>query len=121
MKKVTKTEFINFLKKQSEAYDVIAPVPGEKGIDYDVVTDIEKIVFDHVNTERSFKRFLFPQSQTLFEFKEGVITEPKKQNKKKIIVGVRNCDVNSLKVLDFNFITKEPVDTLYKELHDNTV
>ncbi|MDD3625974.1 MAG: 4Fe-4S dicluster domain-containing protein [bacterium] len=121
MKKVTKTEFINFLKKQSETFDIIAPIKGDKGIDYDIITDFDKIIFDHVNTDRSFKRFLFPQSQTLFEFKEGVITEAKKQNKKKFIVGIRNCDINSLKVFDYNFIEKEPVDTFYKELRDNTI
>ncbi len=122
MKKATKSDFIKFLKDLSDSYEVIAPQEiADEGIDLSPVTDFDKITFDYVNTERSFKRFIFPQSQELFKFENNKIVSEEIKPKKQVIVGIRNCDINNFKVLDYNFIEKDPVDNLYKDARDNSI
>lgn len=122
MKKVNKKDFIKFLEDLSVNYRIIAPADQEKGFDfYKIEEDFDKIEFDFVNTDRSFKRFIYGQTEKILDFKENkmIIEEPGFEPQ--IIVGVKNCDLKSLKVLDYNFLEKDPIDTIYKRARDNTI
>ena len=64
MKKASKVDFIKFLKELAGDYEVIAPQLGKnQTVDLEPVSDFEKVTFDYINTERSFKRYIYPQSQ----------------------------------------------------------
>lgn len=122
MNKATKQDFLKFLAELSRDYRIIGPVSDKDGkVDLEPVKDVQDITFDYVNTERSFKRFIYPQTQELFQFENNQITETETDFPPQVIVGVRNCDLNSFNVLDFNFLEKDPVDLPYQQARENTV
>jgi len=99
-----KKEFDNFIKILMNEYQVIAPVknPNSK---FEIVSSFEKIDLNQITTV-SPKKFFLPDNEVILEFKNNQIFQPKDKTPKRIIFGLRKCDLNSLLILDK--IVKEP-------------
>ncbi len=101
--------FIDFLIK--EKFEVIAPVRDEVGTIFQVVRSGEEITLDYINTTYPPKNFFLPDNEILFEYrkkgKSFKLEENGKRKKrviKRVIFGIRPCDVHGLMALDKIFI-----------------
>ncbi len=124
-----KDKLDGFLEKLSQEYDVYAP--AREGI-YTVWSPASKaqdLLFDFVNTDLSPKRFFFPQTECLLEFKnddqdpEGMILkEPGKSARPKALLNIRPCDAKAFSVLDLVFEQDpENPDVYWKDKRDKTL
>ena len=78
----------------------IAPVQDGGYVSYKPVEDISEVVFDYVIPTKSFKEFLFPQTESVARFAIGKhsvdleAVEPEAQER--VIFGARPCDAASV-------------------------
>ena len=95
-------------------YKIYAPVEKGNNADYRLMTTstIKDISYDCVIPVPPLKAFFFP-------IKENVGQEPTAH--KRIILGVRNCDLMALKLLDAVFLDEEFLDIHYETRRTNTV
>ncbi len=123
-KLLPKKELNNFLISLIRKYELIAPVKNSFGKPsrFKIIKNKEEIQEIDLNglTEISQKKFFIPERETLLEFKNGKSIEnnpliDKKKIKKRIIFGIRKCDINSLQILDN--VMKDP---LYISKRKNT-
>lgn len=106
-------KFINNLLKK---YEVIAPVKTGKGHSkFQGVSHAGQMHLREI-ADVPVKEFFMPESEVLVEFKGEKARELKKQNKKRVIFGLRKCDLNGLRVLD-----KVMCDPAYCEKRRNTL
>lgn len=124
-KLLSKKELNNFLESLIKKYELIIPVKNSLGKPsrFEVVKskqDLGKIELRSL-TELSPKQFFIPEHETLLEFKNGKVSEnnpliSKDKVKKRVIFGMRKCDINALMVLD-----KVMKDPLYLSKRKNTI
>ncbi len=117
MQKVLKKEeldsFINSLIKK---YEFIAPVKKSNGnTKFEVIKNSKQVYLEKI-TDVPPKEFFIPEKEEILEFKKGRIVKPIPQKKKRIIFGMRKCDLNGLRVLD-----KVMLDKKYIEKRENTL
>ncbi len=123
VKKVNKDGFKELFNKLKEEYNIAAPILREKGkkelIEYGYVDTFEDIIWDQ-QPDSSPKNIVFPQNSYLGNDFEGHTAYD--DGKKTILLGVRSCDIEAIKVLDQVFIEDEMyVDENYKNRLDKTI
>ncbi len=123
VKKVNKEEFKKFFNKIKKEYNIAAPVLMEKGkkelIEYGYVDDFNDIIWDH-QPDSSPKNIIFPQNNLLGNDFEGHPAYDEKQST--LVLGVRSCDLEAVKVLDQVFIEDDMyVDESYKKRREKTI
>jgi sulfhydrogenase subunit beta (sulfur reductase) len=97
------TEFVDRL---TENFEVIAPVKSRGDILFVQIDDAKEMALDYSNSSVSPKEFIFPQVERLFRYSTGRATFKLKEYKverKRLIFGVRPCDVAGLRYLDASF------------------
>jgi|SRR6056297_374391 len=123
LKKVNKENFKELFNKLKADYNIAAPVLMEKGkkelIEYEYVDDFADIIWDK-QPDSSPKNIIFPQNNYLGNDFEG--NAPYDDGKETIILGVRSCDIEAIKVLDQVFIEDDMyIDENYKKRRDKTI
>jgi len=113
-KVLLKKELNNFIENLMKDYEVIAPV-HEGNTKFKIIKNIKEIFLKNI-TKIPVKKFFLPDDETLLKFKNGNIVEPKDQTLKRIIFGLRLCDLNALLVLD-----KVMIDPLYINKRKKTI
>ena len=121
LKTINKEDLGRWLSSLLKEYEVIAPVKESDGsVFFRVIKSEDEVCMDFSNTVLSPKEFFIPRSQTIFEFSGDDISTEGIDNKKRILFGVRPCDVNSLAILD-EVYTGEICDPYYKARRENTL
>jgi len=120
---IQKNALLKLLDRLIKNYEVIAPV--KIGEDYNfqrIGSSGEICLRDYKNTIFSPKEFFLPKSDTLFTFQKNrkVKVFSNIPDEKRIIFGIRPCDVNGLLVLDKIF-TSNHEDPIYMERRKNTI
>ena len=123
VKKVNKEGFKKFFNNIKKEYNIAAPVLMEKGkkelIEYGYVDDFNDIIWDE-QPDSSPKNIIFPQNNLLGNDFEGHPAYDEKQST--LVLGVRSCDLEAVKVLDQVFIEDEMyVDESYKKRREKTI
>ncbi|MBU0707109.1 4Fe-4S dicluster domain-containing protein [Patescibacteria group bacterium] len=72
-----KTNLKKLLKYIQQEHKLIAPIKKDHGVFLSQTKDLNKIILSSQLTENSFKDFLFPQEQELFDFKGAELVKPK--------------------------------------------
>ncbi|MHA1743362.1 MAG: 4Fe-4S dicluster domain-containing protein [Candidatus Heimdallarchaeota archaeon] len=114
-------DFIEFLLQKK--YKVIAPVRDENGVNFEIIGSSSEITLDYINTKYSPKKFFLPDDEILFRFeKRGkkIKLIESFEKEKRVIFGIRPCDVNALLVLDKLLIDKTR-DAYYIAKRKNTL
>lgn len=103
---IMKKDIGPFLKALSRRYGVFAPQRCGEHRKYMKVEKESELPFDYINTQYPPKRFFIPDGETLFTVRKTNDSEVNADigRKKRILFGVRPCDVNGLLVLDRLFI-----------------
>jgi ferredoxin len=109
-------------QKQQAVY---APVKKERMVIFDRISAPGEITWDYSNSKRSPKEFFFPHSEVMFKFQRKdagaeVVNDPQQQEKR-VIVGIRACDVKAIRDLNCVFDQKDYQDPYFVSRRDNTV
>lgn len=104
------TSYLNSLAKKTPVY---APYENNKNIDFQVVQD------DSGNIIYNSPKTLTPLKSIFFPLRENVTEE--QSQKKIILIGAKNCDIEALKLLDKVFLDPDYEDNYYKSKRDNTL
>ncbi|MCM8759816.1 MAG: hypothetical protein NC906_08625, partial [Candidatus Omnitrophica bacterium] len=95
-------------------YIVFAPFQFNTHLLYQEVSEesIEDAIFGYVRPVQPLKFFLFP-------FQERVVPEVD-ASEKRVVIGVSNCDLGGLKILDSVFLNGDYKDPNYIKRRENT-
>ena len=110
--KLLKKDDIGKLYSELEKeYKFYAPTKVKGNIAFKKISNPEEIELDYLNSKVPPKDVLFPQKETIFEYryegKDVIIEERKDLEDKILIFGVRPCDAYSFKLLEDFFASGE--------------
>jgi ferredoxin len=119
-----KTEIEKFYNELEKEYKFYAPTKVKGNITFKKISNPEEIELDYLNSKVPPKDVLFPQKETIFEYryegKDVIIEERKDLDDKLLIFGVRPCDVYSFKLLEDFFAFGEFQDDIFLKKRENT-
>ncbi|MBW2971789.1 4Fe-4S dicluster domain-containing protein [Candidatus Woesearchaeota archaeon] len=120
MLKINKSSFNDFLADVMRYNELVAPVQTDESR-FEVIKDISKIQLA-LHTYFPAKKFFFKKQQTLYTAENGKFTVPelKADKKQRVMVGLKRCDLNSIKRQDMMFL-KETIDQYYREERERTI
>jgi len=123
IKKISKERFKKLFDELKEEYNIAAPILKDKGkekiLEYDFINDFDQIVWDR-QPDSSPKNIIFPQNSMLGNDYKG--SKYYDDNLSTIIMGVRSCDIEAVKVFDQVFIEDDSyIDDSYKNRRDKTI
>jgi ferredoxin len=120
MLKINKSSFNDFLTDVMRYNELVAPVQSDDSR-FEVIRDLGKIQLD-LHTYFPAKKFFFKKHQTLYKVEKEKVKVPELQTEKKqrVMLGLKRCDLNSIKRQDIMFL-KEVHDPYYAEERERTV
>lgn len=120
MLKINKSSFPEFLADVMRYNELVAPVKTDDSR-FELVTDLSKLDLK-LHPLFPVKKFFFKKRETLFSFENNKFSVPESRHDKKtrVLVGLKRCDLNSIKRLDIMFL-KETVDAHYKEERERSI
>lgn len=108
---ISKDKLDSFLQRLGQTYQVYAPLREGSFMIWSEPQSAQDLVWEFSNTDLSPKRFFFPQTERLLQFKndpqdpEGMILqEPQDKAKPKALFNIRPCDAKAFNVLDLVFL-----------------
>jgi ferredoxin len=112
---ITKEEWDKTIEQLLLSYTIFACVENEYGLDYELIkpADIKKISYNKPKPSTPLKSFFLP-------VKENVTSE-KVELKPRIIMGIPNCDIEGLGLLDEIYLDIEFNDIFYRKRRENTI
>lgn len=124
MKVLAKEKIRSVLDFLTGRYELFAPV-SDDGLkfEYAEVKDSAKVNLEFTNSHESPKKLFFPQYEVLFRYyADGRKEVPALEaDKKRIIFGMRPCDVKALLILDKVFDDAKYQDPYYLAKRNNTI
>ncbi|GAH15977.1 unnamed protein product, partial [marine sediment metagenome] len=124
VEKILKKDDIGKLYSELEKeYKFYAPTKVKGNIAFKHILNAEEIELDYLNSKVPPKDVLFPQKETIFEYryegKEVIIEERKDLEDKLLIFGVRPCDAYSFKLLEDFFASGDFQDDIFLKKREN--
>ncbi|TYB88829.1 MAG: hypothetical protein FXF54_10095 [Kosmotoga sp.] len=112
---VFKDNFLRFMEKMTEDYEVFAPVKDQ---DSDMAMLIRwKSREDGLPVLDGY-RCVDPPKAVLFPARNDVL---KPLKTKKLLLGIKNCDLQAIKLLDRALLETDYVDPIYREARESTL
>ena len=122
-KKISKSNLLKFIDILCREFEVIAPVKIGGDIFFNPIAKSSELTLDYINPVESPKRFFFPQIELMFNMdigKSRVLKEKAGRQRKKLIFGIRSCDLLAINGVD-KFFAGERTDSYYWNLRQNTL
>ncbi len=113
-----KDNFVDFFQTLQDFGEVIAPKQDNKFLRMSPVNSVEEINWDGVSWFPS-KKYCFPETQTLFEFDGKNIQPWHELPAKRVLFGLRLCDLNSIYINDELFLNQKPKMNFYEKFREN--
>jgi ferredoxin len=112
---INRTDWEKFLEQILRSYRIYAPQGVFDDLAYQVLVpeNINKVVYATYRTVQPFKTF--------FSLPQEKVTELTAQAEKTIVLGVKNCDLKALSVMDKIFLEGAFVDPFYRERREKTL
>jgi len=122
--KILKKEEVGKLYNELEKeYKFYAPIKEKGNIAFKKISNAEEIELDYLNSKVPPKDVLFPQKETIFNYryegKDVIIEERKDLEDKILIFGVRPCDAYSFKLLEDFFASGDFQDDVFLKKRKN--
>jgi sulfhydrogenase subunit beta (sulfur reductase) len=119
-----KAKLRDILNTLTTEYQVAVPVQQAGTSAFEFYRDNTEVMLNG-NTRISPKGMFFPQTEKMYGFKTvknttEIVPLPVEQGKR-LLFGVRSCDLKSLDCLDQVFLTKGYIDDFYKHKRERTV
>ncbi|NYT02507.1 MAG: hypothetical protein GKC10_07110 [Methanosarcinales archaeon] len=118
---ISKEDMVPFLQAVSRKMEVVAPVM-DQGTPAYVTWKGQPLALEGENPLVSPVKLLYPQREVLFRYIQecGSYTFEEPEQKARLILGVRPCDMQALKVLD-SLLYPEPTDQAYQNRRRSAV
>ena len=112
---IKKGEWDKVLDQFLLSYTIFASIKNEFGLDYELIghDDIARISYNRPKPATSLKSFFLPVVEN--------VTSDIKNEKPRIILGVPNCDIECLSLLDEIYLDSEFGDIFYRNRRENTI
>jgi sulfhydrogenase subunit beta (sulfur reductase) len=112
---IKKEEWDKVLDQFLLSYTIFANIENDFGLDYELIgsEDIERISYNRPKPATSLKSFFLPAAEN--------VTSDIKSEKPRIIIGVPNCDIKGLSILDEIYLDSDFCDTFYRKRRENTI
>ena len=112
---LNKANWDNVLTTFLTEYEIYAPLLYNENQDYEVMTKelIPEIIYNTPKPATPLKTFFLPVEEN--------VTDSNESFKKRIIIGIPNCDLTGLQLVDEIYLDEEYPDTIYKQRRDNTI
>lgn len=96
-------------------YLIYAPIKFDNSIDYEIIDNesVSEIIYNIPKPTTPLKTLFLPVKESL--------TGDSNPDKKRIIIGTPNCDIQGLKILDEIYLDKDYVDLAYQKRRENTI
>jgi len=111
------SKFLDFLSKRGE---LIVPVKKDGVSFFKEYEKGDRLYLAKGNTDYSAKQFFFPYKEAMYHYDKQGNFERVQKPTKRILFGVRPCDLHALAVTDM-FFSDEPADPHYLERRSNTM
>jgi ferredoxin len=109
-----------WLRQLRKEADLIGPLKKDtEDVVYERVEQIHEIVTEGPTLLPSIKEFFLPQWEIMFFHTDSTVKTPL-EDRKRVLFGVRSCDVSALKILD-RFFLQGYKDTFYEKKRANTL
>src|SRR4030042_5279527 len=108
-KSIIKEDWDKALEQLLLSHIIFASTENESGQDYELLksSGIERIVYNKPKPATSLKSFFLPVKEN--------VTSPGQKEKPRIIIGIPNCDIEGLSLLDEIYLDKDFTDILYRQ------
>jgi sulfhydrogenase subunit beta (sulfur reductase) len=112
---ITKEEWDKTIEKLLLSYTIFAGVKNDYGLDYELIkpSDILKISYNIPKPATSLKSFFLPVKEN--------VTSDRAEEKPRIILGIPNCDIEGLSLLDEMYLDIEFDDIFFRKRRENTI
>jgi sulfhydrogenase subunit beta (sulfur reductase) len=112
---IKKEEWDNALENLLLSYTIFASVENGFGLDYELIkpAGINKISYNKPKPATSLKTFFLPVREN--------VTNERSTEKPRIILGIPNCDIEGLSLLDEIYLDNEFNDVFYRMRRENTI
>jgi sulfhydrogenase subunit beta (sulfur reductase) len=112
---IKKEEWDKVLEQFLLSYTIFANIENEFGLDYELISpqNIAEISYNKPKPATSLKSFFLPVREN--------VTSGRYDGKPRIIIGVPNCDIEGLSLLDKIYLDNEFIDIFYKRRRENTI
>jgi ferredoxin len=120
---IKKEDVPKLIERLKISHEIIAPVKQGKDYNFQRINSGQELdLTDYQNTRFSPKKFFLSNPETLFTFKKSrrVKMLTKIKNERRVIFGIRPCDVNGILTMDRIFID-DYNDPFYQERRNNTI
>jgi sulfhydrogenase subunit beta (sulfur reductase) len=120
MLKINKSSMNDFLTDLMRYNELVAPVKTDESR-FEIIRDPTKIQLE-MHSYFPAKKFFFKKHQTLFTAQGNKLEVPQTnpEKKQRVIIGLKRCDLNSIKRQDMMFL-KDTTDVYYKEERERTI
>jgi len=113
--RISKEEWDDNLKDLLSSYDIFAPIASDFGLDYEQIQPsvVSIITYNKPKPATSLKSFFLPVKEN--------VTAQLHSEKPRIILGVPNCDIEGIGLLDDIYLDKDFNDPYYNYRRNNTI
>jgi len=122
--KLEKSKLSGLLKSWNDDFEVMVPAVENGNLVFGNLGDYEPVLDFNGRPLLPPKEFMFPQIEKTFSFNAADNTkigiETHLDNTKRVIWGIRPCDLKGIKTLDTIFLSKY-VDAYYEARRNNTI
>jgi sulfhydrogenase subunit beta (sulfur reductase) len=112
---IRKEEWDKILDKLIQSYTIFATLKNEYGQDYELLKpiDIPHILYNKPKPSTSLKSFFLPVKEN--------VTSVRNPEKQRIILGIPNCDIEGLNLLDEIYLDSNYNDIFFSNRRNNTL
>ncbi len=117
---LSKNHLSYWLRQLRKGASLIGPLREGNDIVFKSIEHIHEVALDAPALLPSPKEFVFPQYETMFRIKDENRIESFTETERRVVFGVRSCDISALKLLD-RFFLQNFEDPYYKARRNNTL
>jgi sulfhydrogenase subunit beta (sulfur reductase) len=112
---IKKEEWDKTLEQLLLSYTIFASIENDFGLDYELIrpADIKKISYNKPKPSTPLKSFFLPVKEN--------VTSDRDDNRPRIIIGIPNCDIEGLSLLDSIYLDNDYDDIFYRKRRENTL
>ena len=114
-KSISKEEWDKTLENLLLSYTIFASIENESGQDYELIrpSDIASISYNKPKPATSLKSFFLPVKEN--------VTDKRSPEKPRIILGIPNCDIEGLSLLDEIYLDNAYNDIFFRKRREDTI
>ena len=121
MRKISKKGMTEFIQSLMADYTVFAPDNIDGIFSFRPICSFQQIDPDYQNSTKPPKEVFFPQSETMFEYKNGKVESTEKVTRKRLLLAIRPCDARANLLLDHVFGGQGYKDLYYTNKRENSI